>query len=198
MRLVAGDTAVTTPSNARPAAIDSVNSVWRPTEGYSWHSLAVVSRGEYGAPEGLQFGFPVRSTGDTWSVVEGIEHADSIIVNPHKWLFTPIDFSAFYCRRPEVLRQAFALVPEYLKTNQDNVAVNLMDYGIPLGRRFRALKLWFLVREQGVSGMQARLRRDHRGARGELRGRRRGRSRHRPAEGGSSAPAAAYRKGSPE
>ena len=61
-------------ASAANAAIDSVNSVWRPTEGDNWHSLAVVSRGEYGAPEGLQFGFPVRSTGDTWSVVEGIEH----------------------------------------------------------------------------------------------------------------------------
>ena len=61
-------------ASAANAAIDSVNSVWRPTEGDNWHSLAVVSRGEYGAPEGLQFGFPVRSTGDAWSVVEGIEH----------------------------------------------------------------------------------------------------------------------------
>jgi len=61
-------------ASAANAAIESVNSVWRPTEGDNFHSLAVVSRGEYGAPEGLQFGFPVRSTGDTWSVVEGIEH----------------------------------------------------------------------------------------------------------------------------
>ena len=61
-------------ASAANAAIDSVNSVWRPTEGDNWHSLAVVSRGEYGTPEGLQFGFPVRSTGDSWSVVEGIEH----------------------------------------------------------------------------------------------------------------------------
>lgn len=61
-------------ASAANAAIDSVNSVWRPTEGDSWHSLAVVSRGEYGTPEGLQFGFPVRSTGDGWSVVEGLEH----------------------------------------------------------------------------------------------------------------------------
>ena len=61
-------------ASAANAAIDSVNSVWRPTEGDNWHSLAVVSRGEYGTPEGLQFGFSVRSTGDAWSVVEGIEH----------------------------------------------------------------------------------------------------------------------------
>jgi malate dehydrogenase len=61
-------------ASAANAAIDSVNSVWRPTAGDDWHSLAVVSRGEYGTPEGLQFGFPVRSTGDAWTVVEGIEH----------------------------------------------------------------------------------------------------------------------------
>jgi len=61
-------------ASAANAAIDSVNSVWRPTEGDNWHSLAVASRGEYGTPEGLQFGFPVRSTGDGWQVVEGIEH----------------------------------------------------------------------------------------------------------------------------
>jgi len=61
-------------ASAANAAIDSVNSVWRPTEGDNWHSLAVVSRGEYGTPEGLQFGFPVRSDGSSWSVVEGIEH----------------------------------------------------------------------------------------------------------------------------
>jgi malate dehydrogenase len=61
-------------ASAANAAIDAVNSVWRPTEGDDWHSLAVVSRGEYGTPEGLQFGFPVRSTGDAWTVVDGIEH----------------------------------------------------------------------------------------------------------------------------
>ena len=63
-------------ASAAHAAIDSVNSVWQPTPAGDWHSLAVVSRGEYGAPEGLQFGFPVRSTGDAWTVVEGLEHDD--------------------------------------------------------------------------------------------------------------------------
>lgn len=79
-------------------------------------------------------------------MLEGAGMADSLVVNPHKWLFTPIDFSAFYCRRPDILKDAFSLVPSYLKTDADPRAVNLMDYGIPLGRRFRSLKLWFIMR----------------------------------------------------
>ncbi|MEK7403924.1 MAG: pyridoxal-dependent decarboxylase [Acidobacteriota bacterium] len=79
----------------------------------------------------------------------GLERADSIVVNAHKWLLTPIDLSAFYTRRPDILRRAFSLVPEYLRTAEDRRAVNLMDYGVPLGRRFRALKLWFVMRYFG-------------------------------------------------
>ena len=75
-----------------------------------------------------------------------------------KWLFTPMDCSAFFCRRPDDLRRAFSLVPEYLRVNED--VVSLSEYASPLGRRFRALKLWFLIREQGVTALQARLRRD--------------------------------------
>jgi len=82
-------------------------------------------------------------------MIKGAERADSLVVNPHKWMFTPIDCSVFYTRRPEVLRQAFSLVPEYLRTAEDPRAVNYMDYGIPLGRRFRALKLWFVMRYFG-------------------------------------------------
>jgi aromatic-L-amino-acid decarboxylase len=77
--------------------------------------------------------------------------ADSIVVNPHKWLFTPIDCSVFYMAKPEVLRRALALTPEYLRTAQDDVAVNLNDYGVPLGRRFRSLKLWFVMRYFGLN-----------------------------------------------
>jgi aromatic-L-amino-acid decarboxylase len=79
----------------------------------------------------------------------GCERADSLLVNPHKWLFTPMDLSAFYTRRPEVLRRAFSLVREYLRTVDGSRAVNMMDYGVPLGRRFRALKLWFIMRYYG-------------------------------------------------
>ena len=89
---------------------------------------------------------------------EGWEHADSIVVNPHKWLFTPFDLSAFYCRRMDVVRQAFSLVPEYLKTAEGTRGVrNLMDTGIQLGRRFRSLKLWMVLRHFGASGIRAAL-----------------------------------------
>jgi len=82
-------------------------------------------------------------------ILEGAARADSLVMNPHKWFFTPFDLSAFYTRRPEILRRAFSLVPEYLRTEQDGRAVNYMDYGVPLGRRFRALKLWFVMRYFG-------------------------------------------------
>jgi aromatic-L-amino-acid decarboxylase len=83
----------------------------------------------------------------------GWDNADSIIINPHKWLFTPIDCSILYCRRPEVLKQAFSLTPEYLRTAETGEAKNLMDYGISLGRRFRALKLWMVIRSLGCEGI---------------------------------------------
>ncbi len=89
----------------------------------------------------------------------GMERAHSVVMNPHKWLFVPVDLSAFYTRRPDILRRAFSLVPEYLRTAEDPRAVNLMDYGVPLGRRFRALKLWFTMRYFGREGIQAALRR---------------------------------------
>lgn len=90
----------------------------------------------------------------------GVERAHSFVVNAHKWLLTPIDLSAFYTRRPHVLRSAFSLVPEYLRPHQDPRAHNLMDYGIPLGHRFRALKLWFVMRYFGRERIQQMLR-DH-------------------------------------
>ncbi|HET9545458.1 MAG TPA: aminotransferase class V-fold PLP-dependent enzyme, partial [Gaiellaceae bacterium] len=90
---------------------------------------------------------------------EGVERADSLVVNPHKWLFTPVDCSVLFTRRPEALRDAFSLLPEYLRTNVEDVT-NLMDYGPALGRRFRALKLWTVVRCYGREGLQA-LHREH-------------------------------------
>ncbi len=100
-------------------------------------------------------------------LLEGCERADSIVMNPHKWFFTPLDLSAFYTRHPQVLRDAFSLVPEYLRTQADPRAVNYMDYGVPLGRRFRALKLWFVLRYFGREGMAAIIRNHIRWA-GEL------------------------------
>jgi aromatic-L-amino-acid decarboxylase len=81
---------------------------------------------------------------------DGWEAADSIVVNPHKWLFTTLDCSVLYCRRPEVLKQAFSLTPEYLRTSEEQSVKNLMDYGVSLGRRFRSLKLWMIIRSLGT------------------------------------------------
>ena len=88
----------------------------------------------------------------------GVDRAQSVVMNAHKWLFTPMDLSVFYTRRPDILRRAFSLVPEYLKTEEDPRAINLMDYAIPLGRRFRALKLWFVMRYFGREGICTAIR----------------------------------------
>jgi aromatic-L-amino-acid decarboxylase len=91
-------------------------------------------------------------------LLDGCERAHSFFVNPHKWLFTPVDLSAFYTCRPEIMKRALSLVPEYLKTAEDTTAINYMDYGVPLGRRFRALKLWFVMRWFGRAGVVKILR----------------------------------------
>jgi aromatic-L-amino-acid decarboxylase len=91
-------------------------------------------------------------------VFAGWERADSVVINPHKWLFVPFDLSAFYTRRMDALQRAFSLVPEYLRTTEAGDAPrNLMDTGVQLGRRFRALKLWMVLRAYGAEGIRARL-----------------------------------------
>jgi aromatic-L-amino-acid decarboxylase len=87
----------------------------------------------------------------------GLEQADSIVLNPHKWLFTPVDCSVLLVRDAEAVKEAFSVVPEYLRT-KDEAVTNLMDYGVQLGRRFRALKLWMVMRAFGVNGLQERIR----------------------------------------
>jgi aromatic-L-amino-acid decarboxylase len=91
---------------------------------------------------------------------EGIEGADSIVLNPHKWLGSVFDCSVYYVRDPQHLVRVMSTNPSYLQSAADGQVKNYRDWGLPLGRRFRALKLWFLIREQGVTGLQARLRRD--------------------------------------
>src|SRR5688572_22232616 len=91
-------------------------------------------------------------------ILKGCERADSVVVNPHKWLFTPFDLSVLYCRHLDLLRRAFSLVPEYLRTPEQEEVRNGSDYGIQLGRRFRALKLWMVIRYFGVEGLAARIR----------------------------------------
>ena len=89
---------------------------------------------------------------------EGIEHADSFVFNPHKWMFTNFDCSAFYEQDEALLVRTFEIMPEYLKTPEDQRVKNYRDWGIPLGRRFRALKLWFVMRSFGVEGLQNKIR----------------------------------------
>jgi len=90
-------------------------------------------------------------------LLDGVEHADSLVVNPHKWLFVPIDLSVLYVKEPEGLRRAFSLVADYLQTPETDVH-NYMDYGLQLGRRFRALKFWFVLRYYGAEAIRQKLR----------------------------------------
>ena len=91
-------------------------------------------------------------------LLDGCERADSLVVNPHKWLFTPFDLSVLYTRHMDLLRRAFSLVPEYLRTPEQEKVRSGSDYGIQLGRRFRALKLWMVIRYFGHEGLAARIR----------------------------------------
>ncbi|MBV8154622.1 MAG: aminotransferase class V-fold PLP-dependent enzyme [Candidatus Eremiobacteraeota bacterium] len=91
-------------------------------------------------------------------LLDGIECADSLAVNPHKWMFVPMDCSALYLKDEASVRRAFRLTPEFILTGGENDVVNYMEYGIQLGRRFRALKLWFVLRSLGAEGIRAKLR----------------------------------------
>ncbi|RJR27270.1 MAG: aspartate aminotransferase family protein [Desulfobacteraceae bacterium] len=92
------------------------------------------------------------------NILDGIEHADSFVFNPHKWMFTNFDCSAYFVRDPKTLTSTFEILPEYLKTGVDLQVKNFRDWGVPLGRRFRALKLWFVIRQFGVEGIREKLR----------------------------------------
>ncbi len=91
-------------------------------------------------------------------IAEGIEEADSFVFNPHKWMLTNFDCSAYFVRDVEALVRTFEILPEYLKTPEGNRVNNYRDWGIQLGRRFRALKLWFVIRTYGLHGLQQILR----------------------------------------
>jgi len=114
--------------------------------------------------EGIWFHVDAAYAGVAGAVPElrhhftGMERADSVVINPHKWLFTPMDCSVFLVRRPEALKRAFSLVPAYLETAEQDVVVNYMDYGFQLGHRFRALKLWMVLRAFGARGIATRIR----------------------------------------
>jgi aromatic-L-amino-acid decarboxylase len=138
---------VSTVGTTSVTSIDPVAAIQRIAEEEClWHHIDAA----YGGPAAIL-------AENRW-MLEGAERADSLVLNPHKWLFTPVDCSVFYCRKPEMLRRAFSLVPEYLRTEQDDRAVNFMDYGFALGRRFRALKLWFIMRYFGRKKIEEILR----------------------------------------
>jgi aromatic-L-amino-acid/L-tryptophan decarboxylase len=92
-------------------------------------------------------------------MIDGVEYADSFVFNPHKWLLTNFDCSAYFVKNVEALVRTFEILPEYLKTNESERVNNYRDWGVAMGRRFRALKLWFVIRTYGVSGLQETLRR---------------------------------------
>lgn len=115
------------------------------------------------------YGGAIGALPESRALLDGLELADSVVVNPHKWLFVPLDFSTLYTRRPAALRAVFSLVPEYLRGDASDVgdeggpdgrgaAMDYMDYGIQLGRRFRALKAWMVLRAFGREGIAARIR----------------------------------------
>jgi aromatic-L-amino-acid/L-tryptophan decarboxylase len=114
------------------------------------------------AEQGVWLHVDAAYAGSAWVCPElrwsqaGVDRADSLVVNAHKWLFTPMDCSLLWTRKPEALRAAFSLVPEYLRTSDE--AESLSDYGPALGRRFRSLKLWTVLRCYGREGLQARIR----------------------------------------
>jgi aromatic-L-amino-acid/L-tryptophan decarboxylase len=93
-------------------------------------------------------------------IFDGIEYADSIVINPHKWMFVPVDCSILYVKEPEILKRAFSLEPEYLKTSVDSEVINYNDYGVQLGRRFRSLKLWFVIKYFGIEGLAGIIKRN--------------------------------------
>jgi aromatic-L-amino-acid decarboxylase len=95
---------------------------------------------------------------ETRWMIDGVELVDSFVFNPHKWMFTNFDCSAFYVRDPQEFVRVFDILPEYLKTREGEAVTNYRDWGIQLGRRFRALKLWFVIRNYGVDGLQDLIR----------------------------------------
>ncbi len=148
-------------AGARPCAVVGTSGT---TSTVAFDPLAAI--GEIAKEYGLWFHVDAAMAGSAMILPElrplwqGVESADSLVLNPHKWLGAVFDCTVFYVRDQEHLVRVMSTNPSYLRTAVDDKVKNLRDWGIPLGRRFRALKLWCLIREQGVSGLQKRLRRD--------------------------------------
>jgi aromatic-L-amino-acid decarboxylase len=146
---------------AKPCAVVATSGT---TSSTAFDPLAAIAKTTAG--EGLWLHVDAAMAGSAMILPEcrhlwdGIESADSVVINPHKWLGAAFDCTLYYVRDPEHLVRVMSTNPSYLQTAADGRVKNYRDWGIPLGRRFRALKLWFLIREQGVAALQARLRRD--------------------------------------
>ena len=161
-RAVAADFA----AGRRPCAVVATSGTTATTAFDPLEAIAAVADGH-----GLWLHVDAAMAGSAMILPEcrhlwaGIERADSLVFNPHKWLGAAFDCSLYYLRDPEHLVRVMSTNPSYLQSSVDDRVRNLRDWGIPLGRRFRALKLWCLIREQGVEGLQRRLRRDLENAR---------------------------------
>jgi aromatic-L-amino-acid/L-tryptophan decarboxylase len=179
IRIIAHDAAYAMQPDALTAAIDTdlrrgalpcaVVATAGSTTSTAFDPLAAI--GAIAAPRRLWFHVDAAMAGSAMILPEcralwdGIEQADSLVVNPHKWLGAAFDCTVYYLRDPEHLVRVMSTNPSYLQSAADGRVKNYRDWGIPLGRRFRALKLWFLIREQGVAQLQQRLRRDMANAR---------------------------------
>ncbi len=148
-------------AGAKPCAVVATSGT---TSTVAFDPLEAI--GEIAKEHGLWFHVDAAMAGSAMILPElrplwqGVESADSLVLNPHKWLGAVFDCTLFYVRDQEHLVRVMSTNPSYLRTAVDDKVKNLRDWGIPLGRRFRSLKLWCLIREQGVSGLQKRLRRD--------------------------------------
>ncbi len=138
---------VSTIGTTSSTAVDPVEDIGKICEKYScWHHIdASYSGSALILPE-------MR-----W-MSKGVEHSDSFVFNPHKWMFTNFDCSAYFVKDKDALIKTFSITPEYLKTDEDKLVNNYRDWGIPLGRKFRALKLWFVLRSYGINGLQEKIR----------------------------------------
>ena len=145
--MVAGVRPIAVVPTVGTTSTTSVDPVGAVAEIAARHGMWVHVDAAYGGAAGL---LPSHR-----HLLDGCERADSLVFNPHKWLLTPVDCSLLYTARPADLKAAFSLVPAYLTTPEDGGVVNLMDYGLSLGRRFRSLKLWMVVRAYGADGLAA-------------------------------------------
>ncbi|MDP2958056.1 MAG: pyridoxal-dependent decarboxylase [Longimicrobiales bacterium] len=143
----------------RPVAVVATQGTTSTTSVDPVDAIAPIAR-DFGAwlHVDAAYGGPAAIVPELRPLFAGWEQADSVVINPHKWLFTPVDCSVLYCRRPRELVRAFSIVPEYLRSAETGKARDLMDYGVALGRRFRSLKLWFVLRYFGREGIVANLR----------------------------------------